>query len=34
MSDTFVKKIIPKLQPEEIITFLWDDNTVLHRHSD
>ncbi len=34
MNDTFVKKIIPKLQPEEIITFLWDDNTVLHRHSD
>ena len=34
MNDTFVKKIIPKLQPDEIITFLWDDNTVLHRHSD
>ena len=34
MNDTVVKKIIPKLQPDEIITFLWDDNTVLHRHSD
>lgn len=34
MKETLVKKIIPKLQPDEVITFLWDDNTVLHRHSD
>ena len=34
MKDAFVKKIIPKLNPDEVTTFLWDDNTVLHRHSD
>lgn len=34
MKDTAVKKIIQKMQPDEINTFLWDDNSVLHRHSD
>ena len=34
MKEPFVKKIIPKMQPDEINTFLWDDNSVLHRHSD
>ena len=34
METAFVKKIIPKLNPDEINTFLWDDNSVLHRHSD
>ena len=34
MKNIAVKKVIQKLQPEEITTFLWDDNSVLHRHSD
>ena len=34
MNNIAVKKVIQKLQPEEITTFLWDDNSVLHRHSD
>ena len=34
MKDASVKKIIQKMQPDEINTFLWDDNSVLHRHSD
>lgn len=34
MKDTAVKKIIQKMQSDEINTFLWDDNSVLHRHSD
>lgn len=34
MKNITVKKVIQKLQPEEITTFLWDDNSVLHRHSD
>lgn len=34
MNETIVNKIIPKLPPDEVVTFLWDDNTVLHRHSD
>ena len=29
-----VKKLIPKLQPDEINTFLWKESTVIHRHSD
>lgn len=34
MKDTAVKKIIQKMQPDEINIFLWDDNSVLHRHND
>ena len=34
MKNIAVKKVIQKLQPEEITTFLWDDNSVLHRYSD
>lgn len=34
MKDVGVKKIISKLSPDEVTTFLWDDNSVLHRHSD
>ena len=34
MKNIAVKKVIQKLQPEEITTFLWEDNSVLHRHSD
>ena len=34
MKNIAVKKVIQKLQPDEITTFLWDDNSVLHRHSD
>ena len=34
MKNIAVKKVIQKLQPEEITTLLWDDNSVLHRHSD
>ena len=34
MKDSIVKKTISKLSPGEITTFLWDDNSVLHKHSD
>lgn len=34
MKDATVKKIISKLQPDEINTFLWNDNSIVHRHSD
>ena len=34
MKDDSVKKIIPKLQPDELNTFLWTDNSVVHKHSD
>jgi len=34
MEDSVIRKIIPKLQPDEINTFLWNDNSVLHKHSD
>lgn len=34
MKDTCIKKIIPKLAPDEINTFLWNDNSVVHLHSD
>lgn len=34
MKNTTVKKLISKLPKDEITTFLWDDNSVLHRHSD
>ncbi len=29
-----VKKLIPKLEADEINTFLWKEETVIHRHSD
>lgn len=34
MKNATVKKLISKLPKDEITTFLWDDNSVLHRHSD
>ena len=34
MKSPVVKKLISKLPSEEITTFLWNDNSVLHRHSD
>ena len=34
MKPATVKKLIAKLPPDEIATFLWDDNSVVHRHSD
>lgn len=34
MKDDYIKKIIPKLEPDELNTFLWTDNSVVHRHSD
>lgn len=34
MKDSIVKKTISKLSPDEITTFLWNDNSVLHKHSD
>ena len=29
-----VKKLIPKLPANEVSTFLWKEETVIHRHSD
>lgn len=34
MKDDCIKKIIPKLAPDELNTFLWNDNSVVHKHSD
>ena len=34
MKDDYIKKIIPKLGPDELNAFLWTDNSVVHRHSD
>lgn len=34
MSEEKVKKLIPKLPADEINTFLWKEDSVIHRHSD
>lgn len=34
MSAEKVKKLIPKLPADEINTFLWKEDSVIHRHSD